>query len=224
MPTPAQVSWEAWASVAMGAKGIVFFCYSQIPEWANTLENPPPSGSSWAYKKTHNTGSFPGLASFPAYTPGPQLLQLQNKTIPDIKSIESILLATHTLINSPPKPTPVTISSTRKPGDYINFLGGPGGSLYVAVVSSPQRTSGSVTLSLNKNYSTLVPQGHAPALRWVGKKAILTLPPGGGAVYQVMGKATAQTAAPAAAAAPAPSSTTAGPPGATDPPMPGPPM
>jgi hypothetical protein len=186
MPTPAQVSWEAWAAAAMGAKGIIFFSYSQISDWVGTVANPPPKGASWAHKTTFNTGSYPALVSFPDYTPGPQLLQLQNNTIPDIRSIENILLASHTLISTPPTPTPVTQASSHMAGDYINFLGGPSGAIYVAIVSSPQRTTGSVTLSLNKNIQSLVPMGNAPALNVSGRNATLTLPPGGGAVYQVI--------------------------------------
>jgi len=186
MPTPAQASWQAWAAVAMGAKGIIYFTYSQIPQWVATVDNPPPKKSSWAYKTAYNTGSYPGLASFPAYVPGPQLLQLQTQTIPDIKSVETILLASHTLINSPPSPTPVSFSGSKLPGDYINYLGGPNGALYVAIVSSPQRTTGSITLSVNKKVESLVPMGNAPALVDTRKGATLTLPPGGGAVYQVI--------------------------------------
>jgi hypothetical protein len=184
MPTPAQVSWEAWAAVAMGAKGIIYFTYAQIPQWVATDATAPPKGSSWAYKTADNTGSYPGLVSFPSYNPGPQLLQLQNETIPDIKSIETILLASHTLINSPPNPKPVSFASTM-PGDYLNFLGGPENALYVAIVSSPQRTTGSISLTLNKVVQSLVPMGNAPAPVVSGHTAKITLPPGGGAVYQV---------------------------------------
>ena len=42
MPTPAQMSWQAWAAVAMGAKGIIYFTYAQIPQWVATDANPPP--------------------------------------------------------------------------------------------------------------------------------------------------------------------------------------
>jgi hypothetical protein len=186
MPTPAQVSWEAWAAVAMGAKGIIYFTYSQIPQWVDTVTKPPRAGSSWAYKTSHNTGSYPGLASFPAYTAGPQLLQLQNQTIPDIKSVQNILLASHTLINSPPNPTPVSFSGNKLPGDYINFLGAAEGLTYVVIVSSPERTTGSITLSLNKKVQSLVPMGNAPAFLVSGRSVMLTLPPGGGAVYGVI--------------------------------------
>jgi hypothetical protein len=186
MPTPAQVSWEAWAAVAMGAKGIIYFTYSQIPQWVATDTKAPPKGASWSYKTVHNTGSYPGLASFPEYAPGPQLLQLQSQTIPDIKSVQNVVLASHTLINSPPSPTPVKFSSTKLPGDYINYLGASGGATYVVIVSSPQRTTGSITLSLNKKVESLVPMGNAPALTIVKDKTTLTLPPGGGAVYQVV--------------------------------------
>jgi hypothetical protein len=186
MPTPAEVSWEAWAAVAMGAKGIVYFTYSQIPQWVATVDNPPPKKASWAFNTTFNTGSYPGLASFPGYVHGPQLVQLQTQTIPDIKSIENILLASHTLINSPPNPSPVSFSGTKLPGDYINYLGGPGGAIYVAIVSSPQRTKGAITLSVKKKVQTLLPMGNAPALGTSGHNATLTLPAGGGAVYQVI--------------------------------------
>jgi hypothetical protein len=186
MPTPAQVSWQAWAAAAMGAKGVIFFTYSQIPQWVATVDKAPPKNSSWAYKTEHDTGSYPGLVSFPAYTPGPQLLQLQTQTIPDIKSVENILLASHTLINSPPNPTPVSFSGTKLPGDYINYLGAPNGALYVAIVSSPQRTTGSIALSVNKKVQSLVPMGNAPALVETKKGATLTLPAGGGAIYQVI--------------------------------------
>jgi hypothetical protein len=113
-------------------------------------------------------------------------LQLQNHTIPDIRSIESILLASHTLINSPPNPTPVTFAHGQMPGDYINFLGGPGGATYAAIVSSPVRTTGSISLSVNRTVQALVPMGNAPPLLLSGGRAMLTLPPGGGAVYQVI--------------------------------------
>ncbi len=186
MPTPAQTSWQAWAAVAMGAKGIIYFIYAQIPQWVTTDEKAPPSGASWAYKQAYNTGSYPGLVSFPGYTPGPQLLQLQNQTIPDIQSVQTILLASHTLINSPPNPKPVSFSGQQKPGDYINFLGGPGGVTYAAIVSSPERTSGSITLSLNKTVESLVPLGNAPPIKVSGHSATVTLPPGGGAIYQVI--------------------------------------
>ncbi|HXY34056.1 MAG TPA: hypothetical protein VEI07_07505, partial [Planctomycetaceae bacterium] len=186
MPTPDQVSWQAWAAAAMGAKGVIFFLYTQIPQWVSTTDTPPPAGASWAYKTNYNTGSYPGLVSFPAYTAGPQLLQLQTQTIPDIKSIQNILLASHTLINSPPNPTPVSFAHSQLPGDYINFLGAPGGVTYAAIVSSPERTTGSITLSVNKKVQTLVPMGNAPALTLSEGRATLTLPPGGGAVYQVI--------------------------------------
>jgi hypothetical protein len=189
MPTPAQVSWQAWAAAAMGAKGFVLFSYSQIPQWVATVGNPPPHGASWAHKTSYNTGSYPALVSFPAYVPGPQLLQMQNKTIPDIRSIENILLASHTLINAPPSPTPVSLASSHMAGDYINFLGAPGGVTYVAIVSSPQRTTGSMTLSLNRSVQSLVPMGNAPVLNLSGRSAVLVLPPGGGAVYQVIEQA-----------------------------------
>jgi hypothetical protein len=184
MPTPAQVSWQAWAAVAMGAKGIIYFTYAQIPQWVATVDNPPPKKSSWAYKTAYNTGNYPGLVSFPEYTPGPQLVQLQTETIPAIKSVENILLASHTLINSPPNPTPVSFSGTKLPGDYINFLGVPGGATYAVIVSSPARTT-SITLSVNKRVKSLVPMGNAPPLVATKQGAMLTLPPGGGAVYQV---------------------------------------
>ncbi|HEV8068597.1 MAG TPA: hypothetical protein VGP76_12740 [Planctomycetaceae bacterium] len=186
MPTPAQVSWEAWAAAAMGAKGVIFFTYSQIPQWVATVNSPPPAHASWAFRNGYNTGSYPGLASFPGYNPGPQLLQLQNQTIPDIRSIQNILLASHTLISAPPKPTPVSFAGNQLPGDYINFLGASGGVIYVAVVSSPQRTSGSITLSLNKAVQSLVPMGNAPPLAMSRGKVMLALPPGGGALYQVI--------------------------------------
>ncbi len=186
MPTPAQVSWEAWTAAAMGAKGIIFFVYTQIPQWVDTVDNPPRAKASWAYKTSYNTGSYPGLVSWPAYSPGPQLLELQSQTIPNIRSIENILLASHTLINSPPKPTPVSLAGRKLPGDYINFLGSSGGVTYVAIVSSPERISGSMTLSLNKSVQSLVPMGNAPALVLSKERATLTLPPGGGAVYQVI--------------------------------------
>jgi hypothetical protein len=185
MPTPAQVSWQAWAAAAMGAKGVIFFVYAQIPQWVVTDPTPPPRGASWAYRKADNTGSYPALVSFPGYSPGPQLLQLQTQTIPDIRSVQSILLASHTLINSPPSPTPVS-NARAMAGDYINFLGGPGGAIYVAIVSSPERTSGSMSLSLNKKVQSLVPMGNAPAITVSGHSATLTLPPGGGAIYQVL--------------------------------------
>jgi hypothetical protein len=127
-----------------------------------------------------------GLFSFPEYAPGPQLLQLQNQTIPDIKSVQNILLASHTRINSPPNPTPVSFSGNKLPGDYINFLGAPEGVTYVVIVSSPERTTGSITLSVNKKVRSLVPMGNAPALLVSGRSAMLTLPPGGGAVYGVI--------------------------------------
>ncbi len=164
MPTPAQVSWEAWAAVAMGAKGIIYFTYSQIPQWVATDTKAPPKGAGWSYKTVHNTGSYPGLASFPEYAPGPQLLQLQGQTIPDIKAVQNVVLASHTLINSPPSPTPVSFYSTKLPGDYINYLGASGGATYVVIVSSPQRTTGSITLSLNKKVESLVPMGNAQPL------------------------------------------------------------
>jgi hypothetical protein len=186
MPTPAQVSWQAWAAAAMGAKGIIFFVYAQVPEWVTTDETPPPRGASWAYRQAYNTGSYPGLVSFPGYTPGPQLLQLQTQTIPDIQSIQTILLASHTLIHSPPNPTPVSFAGRQMPGDYINFLGGPGGVTYAAIVSSPERTSGSISLSLNRKVQSLVPMGNAPALDVSRRSVTVTLPPGGGAVYQVI--------------------------------------
>jgi hypothetical protein len=186
MPTPAEVSWEAWAAVAMGAKGIIYFTYSQIPQWVATVDKSPPKGSSWAYKSNYNTGSYPGLASFPGYVPGPQLVQLQTETIPDIKSIENILLTSHTLINSEPNPKPVSFSGTKLPGDYINYLGGSNGALYVAIVSSPQRTKGAISLSVNKKVHSLVPMGNAPALVTSKQGTTLTLPAGGGAVYQVI--------------------------------------
>jgi hypothetical protein len=186
MPTPAQVQWQAWAAVAMGAKGIIFFTYAQIPQWVATVDKAPAKNASWAYKSAYNTGSYPGLVSFPGYTPGPQLLQLQNDTIPAIKAIENILLTSHTLINSPPNPTPVSFAGTKLPGDYINFLGGPNGAIYVAIVSSPQRTTGSISLTLNKKVESLVPMGLAPALAVSKDRATLALPPGGGAVYQVI--------------------------------------
>jgi hypothetical protein len=186
MPTPAQVSWQAWASAAMGAKGVIFFLYTQIPQWVSTTDNPPPRHASWAYRSSYNTGNYPGLASFPGYNPGPQLLQLQTQTIPDIRSIQNILLASHTLINAPPKPTPVSFAGSQLPGDYINFLGASGGVTYAAIVSSPERTSGSISLSLNKAVQSLVPMGNAPAVALSKGKGTLTLPPGGGAVYQVI--------------------------------------
>jgi hypothetical protein len=186
MPTPAQVSWEAWAAVAMGAKGIIYFTYSQIPQWVDTVAKPPKAGSSWAYKTSHNTGSYPGLASFPDYIAGPQLLQLQNQTIPDIKSVQNVLLASHTLINSPPNPRPLSFAGNKLPGDYINYLGAPGGITYAVIVSSPQRTTGEITLTVNKKVKALVPMGNAPALTESGHNAVLTLPPGGGAVYGVI--------------------------------------
>jgi hypothetical protein len=186
MPTPAQVSWEAWTAAAMGAKGIIFYFYSQIPQWVDTVKSPPPAGSSWAYGASHNTGSYPGLASFPDYTPGPQLVQLQNTTIPNIRSVENILLASHTLINSPPSPTPVSFAGDQLPGDYINFLGAPGGVIYLAIVSSPERTKGSITLSLNQKVRSLAPMGNAPALVSAEESAKVALPPGGGAIYQVI--------------------------------------
>jgi hypothetical protein len=194
MPTPAQTSWQAWAAAAMGAKGVIFFVYSQIPAWVSTDTTAPPRGASWAYKQSYNTGSYPGLVSFPGYTPGPQLLQLQNQTIPDIQSVQTILLASHTLINSPPNPTPVSFAGRQMPGDYLNFLGGPGGVTYAAIVSSPARTSGSISLSLNKKVQSLVPMGNAPVLKVSGRSVTVTLPPGGGAVYQVIEQAA--TAAP----------------------------
>jgi hypothetical protein len=186
MPTPAQVSWQAWAAAAMGAKGVIFFVYAQIPQWVSVDATPPPRGASWAYRQAYNTGSYPALVSFPGYAPGPQLLQLQNQTIPDIRSVQNILLASHTLINSPPNPKPVSLSGRQMPGDYINFLGGPGGVTYVAIVSSPERASGSMSLSLNKKVQSLGPMGNAPALEVSGRSATLTLPPGGGAIYQVI--------------------------------------
>ena len=186
MPTPAQTSWQAWAAVAMGAKGIIYFTYSQIPQWVATVDKAPPKKSSWAYKSAYNTGSYPGLASFPGYVPGPQLVQLQTETIPDIKSVENILLASHTLVNSPPNPTPVSFSGSKLPGDYINYLGVPGGATYAVIVSSPQRTKGAIALSVNKKVHSLVPMGNAPAILTSGRNTTLTLPPGGGAVYQVV--------------------------------------
>jgi hypothetical protein len=186
MPTPAQVSWQAWAAVAMGAKGIIYFTYAQIPQWVATDTTPPKHGASWAYKTAVNTGSYPGLVSFPSYTAGPQLLQLQNETIPDIKSIESILLASHTLINSPPNPKPVTFASSQMAGDYLNFLGGPENAVYVAIVSSPLRTKGSISLTLNKAVQSLAPMGNAPVPVVSGHTAKITLPAGGGALYQVV--------------------------------------
>ncbi len=193
MPTPAQTSWQAWTAAAMGAKGIIFFLYAQIPQWVSTVENPPPSHASWAYRSAYNTGSYPGLVSFPAYKPGPQLSQLQNQTIPDIKSVQNILLACHTLINSPPSPKPVSFAGTQMAGDYMNYLGGPGGALYVAIVSSPSRTKGSISLSLNKNVEALVPMGNAPGISVSRQSALLMLPPGGGAIYQVIQQAPTQT-------------------------------
>ncbi len=189
MPTPAQTSWQAWAAAAMGAKGIIYFVYSQIPAWVTTEATPPPRGSSWAYKQAYNTGSYPALVSFPGYAPGPQLLQLQNQTIPDIQSVQTILLASHTLINSPPNPTPVSFASRLLPGDYINFLGGSGNTIYAAIVSSPQRTSGSISLSLNRKVQTLVPMGNAPPVHVSKQSVTVTLPPGGGGIYQVVEQA-----------------------------------
>ena len=186
MPTPNQVSWEAWAAVAMGAKGIIYFTYSQIPQWVATDTKAPAKGSGWAYKTAYDTDSFPGMASFPDYVPGPQLLQLQAQTIPDIKSIENILLASHTLAGSPPNPTPASYYTAKLAGDYMNYLGGPGGAIYLAIVSSPLRTTGSITLNLNKKVESLVPMGNAPAVTIAKQRATLTLPPGGGAIYQVI--------------------------------------
>jgi hypothetical protein len=186
MPTPNQVSWQAWAAVAMGAKGIIYFTYAQIPQWVATVAKAPPKNASWAYKTEHNTGSYPGLVSFPGYAPGPQLLQMQTQTIPDIQSIQNILLASHTLINSPPSPTPVTFASTKLAGDYINYLGAPNGALYMAIVCSPLRTTGAISLTVNRKVESLVPMGNAPAMVVTKKGLTVTLPPGGGAVYQVI--------------------------------------
>jgi hypothetical protein len=193
MPTPAQVSWEAWAAAAMGAKGIIYFTYAQIPQWVAYDPTAPPAKSSWAYSKNYNTGSYPALVNFPNYTPGPQLLQLQSQTIPNIKAVQNVLLASHTLIGSPPNPTPVTQAGTKMAGDYINYLGGPGGVIYVAIVSSPERTTGSMALSVNRNVQSLTPMGNSPALPVSQGRAVLTLPPGGGAIYQVIESVTKPT-------------------------------
>ena len=186
MPTPAQVSWQAWASAAMGAKGSSFSPTPRFQQWVSTTENPPPLRCFLGISDELQYRKLSRASEFSRVQPGPQLLQLQNQTIPDIRSIENILLASHTLIDAPPNADAGELCWCQLPGDYINFLGASGGVTYVAIVSSPERTTGSITLSLNKAVQSLVPMGNAPALALSKGKGTLTLPPGGGAVYQVI--------------------------------------
>ena len=82
MPTPAQVSWEAWAAVAMGAKGIIYFTYSQIPQWVATDTKAPPKGASWAYKTVHNTGQLSRPREFSRVRPGAAALAVAESNHP----------------------------------------------------------------------------------------------------------------------------------------------
>ncbi len=62
MPTPTQSSWQAWRSIANGAKGIFYFLYRTDSTGMNASDPQPEiSQKSWRYLSEFNTGAPLGL-------------------------------------------------------------------------------------------------------------------------------------------------------------------
>ena len=66
MPTPAQVSWQAWTAAAMGAKEVIFFTYSQIPQWVATVAKAQKRDRLGRINRTMTQEAIPASRVFPS--------------------------------------------------------------------------------------------------------------------------------------------------------------
>jgi len=69
MPTPAQVSWQAWAAVALGAKGLVFYLYGFPTE---PHPDAPAVRASWITGRALRTKAPRSLVVWPSFRTTPQ--------------------------------------------------------------------------------------------------------------------------------------------------------
>lgn len=200
MPTPAQIRWQTWASVATGAKGVIFFAYavtSKLNRQAKLLTE------GWAYQQETRTGGPLALVSWPEFAPGPQYRALGlafrevnglRKVLPDLRA-EPDQKTWVRLTESSLDETPWVrlTESSLLAGDLVTLLRHrETGEQFLAVVASPKEGNRTLQLQVHPDILRLQPLAGAPyPVPFTADVApyslvTVTLEPGQGGLYRII--------------------------------------
>jgi len=184
MPTAAQIRWQTWASVALGAKGVVFFAY------AVTAKPDPlakPVTMNWALTTETATGAPLGLVSWPEFSPSAQYRAMAS-SFAEVKPLCSLLSKLRAATGD--KPLATLAADKAVPGDLVCVLSDAASSdYYVVVVASPKDGKRTLQVQLLPEVNHLLPLGGAPApvlLKSGPARVMVTLEPGQGALYELV--------------------------------------
>lgn len=170
-PTEAQMRWQTWAAVALGAKGVIYFPYA-----LGTNPNPetPPIGVAWAVTKDVPTGAPVGLKTSPDFRPSRQYEAMG-------RSFAEVELVVPVLRDLRPRAVGLGLFTQefKRQGDIVQLHEHPEtGELILAVVASPAREPGHPPrVFASEKVKAVRPLGGAPEG--------FALEPGQGGLYAV---------------------------------------
>lgn len=189
MPTPAQVRWQTWVSVALGARGMVYFTYGLTHFKADPqakLVWPVPGvtdrDKEVVLKADRPTGGPLSLVSWPQWQAGPQY-EAMSSSYTEIKPLVPLLQKlepTEDLIHLAKIDEPVA-------GDIVGLLSDrQSREIYLAVVASPKRRKNALPIILSGKIKGLQAVKNAPRPDFAaGWPTTLALQPGQGAIYKL---------------------------------------
>lgn len=189
MPTPAQMRWQTWMSVALGARGIVFFTYGVTEFKANPeakLVWPVPAVSdrdrATVLKADNPTGGAQSLVSWPQWQPGPQY-EAMSSSYTELRPLVPLLQKLEPIEDY------LQLIKVSRPmaGDTVGLLcDRQSRRLYIVAVASPKRSSNGLPLTVSSKVKALKPVDTAPEPAYAaGRPHSLALQPGQGAIYEL---------------------------------------
>ncbi|GEM_PF-1720563 len=187
MPTPAQIRWQTWASVALGAKGVLFFTYAVT---GKPDPNAKPLTENWAYKEETSTGGPTGLTTWPDFSPGPQY-RAMGTAFAEIKTMQKLLPELQAVTDD--KHMARLVEGKLLAGDMVTLLKRhDADEYYIAVVASPKEGNRTLQLLLHPDVVRLQPMAGSPYPLSVASdiqpfvSSAITLEPGQGGIYKLI--------------------------------------
>jgi hypothetical protein len=183
MPTPAQIRWQAYAGLARGAKGLLFF---HLMANAVSQQGTPASKLPSAVTQETNSGS-PMALLYPDGKLTPQFVAMGD-------AYNWLMRHRVILLSSHPSPEISGSLDSPTPGDLLSTLSDASTKTrYLMVVASPRRTrETNITIHLAPNVTDLVSMDggqviapHPSSANPLLKDVDISIVPGGAALFEI---------------------------------------
>ena len=175
MPTPAEVSWQSWASVAAGAQGIFHFSlFFNMGPHTNAL--PAGAEPSWAVKEKTNSGA-PGGMLYPDGRPTPQF-EAMGRCFGDLAKVGGLIKTLKALDS-----TSLAVFHAQgwpRVGDVVRAFVDPKGTIYAVVVNGDLEKVAEVPVNVPDTTKTLTDMVSGQSVALSDKEAAMFQPLGKG--------------------------------------------